>query len=203
MFNFLKNAIFRGLVVLIPVVILYVTIRELLQLMVALATPIADLFPAGTFDHQKETEIIAALLVAGTALLLGLLASAKPSRLAGKWVEDRTLNHLPMYRMLKSFVAAFLALEGEDSFKPGLLSNSDGSREPCYVIEDRGYDQVVIMKPWTPTPFAGSLLIVQKSQVEILPLTLDEFSLSLTHFGLGLVDQIAEHSRRGLEKPGE
>ncbi len=68
MFNFLKNAIFRGLVVLIPVVILYVTIRELLQLMVALATPIADLFPVGTFDHQKETEIIAALLVAGTAL---------------------------------------------------------------------------------------------------------------------------------------
>ena len=92
MFNFLKNAIFRGLVVLIPVVVLYVTIRELLQLMVALATPIADLFPAGTFDHQKETEIIAALLVVGTALLLGILASVKPSRLAGKWVEDRTLK---------------------------------------------------------------------------------------------------------------
>ena len=203
MFNFLKTAIFRGLVVLIPVVILYVTIRELLQLMVALATPIADFFPVGTFDHQKETEIIAALLVVGTALLLGLLASAKPSRLVGKWVDDRTLNHLPMYRMLKSFVAAFLALEGEDTFKPGLLSNSDGSREPCYVIEDRGYDQVVIMKPWTPTPFAGSLAIVKKSQVEILPLSLDEFSISLTHFGLGLLDQIAEHSRDGLEKPGK
>jgi len=203
MFNFLKNAIFRGLVVLIPVVVLYVTIRELLQLMVALATPIADLFPSGTFDHQKETEIIAALLVVGTALFLGILASVKPSRLAGKWVEDRTLNHLPMYRMLKSFVAAFLALEDEDSFKPALLSNSDCTREPCYVIEDRGYNQVVIMKPWTPTPFAGSLMIVKKSQVEILPLTLDEFSLSLTHFGLGLADQIAEHSRGGLEKPGE
>jgi uncharacterized membrane protein len=200
MLNFLKNAIFRGLVVLIPVVVLYVTIRELLQLMVALATPIADLFPVGTFDHQKETEIIAALLVAGTALLLGILAAAKPSRLAGKWVEDRTLNHLPMYRMLKSFIAAFLSIEGEESFKPALLNNEDGSREPCYLIEDRGYDQVVIMKPWTPTPFAGSLLIVRKSRIEILPLSLDEFSLSLTHFGLGLVDQVAEHSQAGAGK---
>ena len=71
-----------------------------------------------------------------------MLAMAKPSRLAGKWVEDRTLNHLPMYRMLKSFVAAFLAIEGEESFKPALLSNEDGSRKPCYVIEDKGYDQV-------------------------------------------------------------
>jgi len=118
-------------------------------------------------------------------------------------VEDRTLNHLPMYRMLKSFVAAFLSLEEEESFKPALLSNEDGSRLPCYVIEDRGYDQIVIMTPWTPTPFAGSLLLVNKSQVEILPLTLDEFSLSLTHFGLGLADQIAEHSRVDIEKPSE
>ena len=203
MFKFLKNTIFRGLVILIPVVILYVTIRELLQLMVALATPIADLFPPGTFDHQQETEIIAALLVAATALLLGMLAMAKPSRLAGKWVEDRTLNHLPMYRMLKSFVAAFLAIEGEESFKPALLNNEDGSREPCYVIEDKGYDQVVIMKPFTPTPFAGSLLIVSKSRIEILLLSLDEFSLSLTHFGLGLVDQVAEHSKTGAGESHE
>ena len=87
--------------------------------------------------------------------------------------------------------------------QPALLNNSDGSREPCYMIEDRGYDQVVIMKPWTPTPFAGSLLIVNKSQVEILPLSLDEFSLSLTHFGLGLADQIAEHSPDAFEKPNE
>jgi uncharacterized membrane protein len=203
MFNFLKNTIFRGLVVLIPVVILFITIRELLQIMVQMATPIADLFPADTFDHAKETEIIAALLVAGSAFLVGLLAMARPTQLAGKWLEDRTLNLLPMYRMLKSFIAAFLSIEGEESFKPALLNNEDGSREPCYLIEDRGYDQVVIMKPWTPTPFAGSLLIVRKSQIEILPLSLDEFSLSLTHFGLGLVDQVAEHSRAGAGESHE
>jgi len=40
-------------------------------------------------------------------------------------------------------------------------------------------------------------LIVSKSRIEILPLSLDEFSLSLTHFGLGLVDQVAEHSKTG------
>ncbi len=55
----------------------------------------------------------------------------------------------------------------------------------------------------TDTRLPAPWLIVKKSQVEILPLTLDEFSLSLTHFGLGLVDQIAEHSRDGLEKPGK
>jgi len=59
MFNFLKNALVRGLVILIPLVILYVTFRELLEIMVGIATPIADLFPADTFSHESETEIIA------------------------------------------------------------------------------------------------------------------------------------------------
>ena len=38
MLKILKNAFLRGLVILIPVVVLYVTLRELLELMVAMAT---------------------------------------------------------------------------------------------------------------------------------------------------------------------
>ena len=48
MFKFLKNALMRGLVILVPLVILYVTFRELLEIMVGIATPIADLFPEDT-----------------------------------------------------------------------------------------------------------------------------------------------------------
>lgn len=44
----------------------------------------------------------------------------------------------------------------------------------------------VVMQPWTPTPFAGSVKVVPCSQVDLVPVTLDEYSLALTHFGLGL-----------------
>jgi len=201
MFSFLKNAFLRGLVFLIPIVVVFITVRELLQLMVVMATPIADLFPEDTFDAENETEIIAALLIVGTALVLGLMAAAKPVHRAGKWLEDRTLNKLPMYRMLKSFTAAFLNIGEEGTFKPAILHGGDGSSEPVYLVEDRGYDQVVVMQPWTPTPFAGSLKMVGKEQVEILPVTLDEYSLCLTHFGLGLADLVAEHSKSRTANP--
>ena len=101
---------------------------------------------------------------------------------------------LPDTQELQSFLAAFLGMGNEDTFKPALLTNDDGVREPVYVIEDKGFDHVVVMQPWTPTPFAGALKIVPKEKVELLPITLDEFSLSLTHFGLGLADIVAEHS---------
>jgi uncharacterized membrane protein len=190
MFSFIKNSLFKGLVILIPAVLIYVTIRELVELMIQLATPIADLFPEGFILEDDPIELIAFLLIVATAFLLGLFWSAGPTRRAADWVESRTLNYLPMYRMMKSLVAAFLDLDEQESFKPACLRGEDGSLEPIYVIEEHEGDMLVIMQPWTPTPFAGSVKVVPRDRVELVPVTLDDFSLSLTHFGIGLSENL-------------
>lgn len=190
MLSFLKNAIIKGLIILIPIVVLYITLRELFQLTVAFATPIADLFPADTFAYENKEEIIAILLILGTAFVLGAMSMLKPARLLGASIESKVLDALPMYRMLKSLVAAFLNMEDEDSFKPGFLNASDGSKEPVYVIESRRDGLMVVMSPWSPTAFAGSVKVVRSEQVELVATTLDEFSLAVTHFGLGISDML-------------
>jgi len=190
MFSFFKNAIVRGLVILIPVVVLYITLRELVEIMIGFATPIADLFPQGYFREDDSTELIAIILILVTTLILGLIWSIKPTRAAARWLEDKTLNKVPMYRMLVSLVAAFLNLEDEESFKPAQLRHADGMLEPVFVIEEHGEDMYVIMQPWTPTPFAGALKVVPRDRVDLIPVTLDEYSLALTHFGLGLSDAL-------------
>ena len=62
------------------------------------------------------------------------------------------------------------------------------------MVEDGGKGLSVVMCPWSPTPFAGSVKVVQSDRLEILPVTLDEFSLALTHFGLGMSDVIQKKS---------
>jgi hypothetical protein len=42
-----------GLFVLLPILLLYLLLAEALDLIVALATPIADLFPEGTFGKVE------------------------------------------------------------------------------------------------------------------------------------------------------
>jgi uncharacterized membrane protein len=190
MFKFLKNALVRGLVVLIPVVLVYLTLRELFEAMIALATPIADLMPTGFIQKNDPEKLIAVILILLTALLLGLIWSAGPTRRAAEWLESRSLNHVPMYRMMKSLVGAFLNLEEEDSFKPACWRHDDGSMEPVFVIGEHGEDMLVVMQPWTPTPFAGSVRVVPRDQVDLIPVTLDEYSLALTHFGLGLSEAL-------------
>ena len=161
MINFIKSALVNGLVILLPVVLVFLAIKEILAMLVGIATPIADLFPEGTFDHIKETEIIAVLLIAGLAIFLGVISKLKAGRAIGRGIERYTLNKVPMYRMLKSLVGAFLDLETEESFKPALLENASGDLEPVYIIEDRGRPRIVVLIPWAPTAFAGSVKLVQ------------------------------------------
>ena len=192
MINFLKSALVNGLAMLLPVVLVFLAIREIFELLVNVATPIADLFPPGTFDHVRETEILAVLLIAGLAILLGILSKLKAGRVLGHSIEKHTLNKIPMYRMLKSLVGAFLNLESEESFKPAFIENDSGDLDPAYVIEDRGRPRVVVLIPWAPTAFAGSVKLVNRERVHYLDVTLDEFSLSLTHLGTGMSELLPE-----------
>ena len=194
MFKFLKNALVRGLVILIPVVLVYLTLRELFDVMIALATPIADLISTDWIGDNDPLKLIALVLIVLVALILGLIWSAKPTRRAAEWLESRSLNHLPMYKIMKSLVGAFLNLEDEDSFKPACWRHDDGSLEPVFVIGEHGQDMLVVMQPWTPTPFAGSVRVVPRSQVDLVPVTLDEYSLALTHFGLGLSEALQKRA---------
>ena len=190
MFNFLKTALVRGLVILIPLVLIYLTLRELLEVMIAVATPIADFVPADWINRDDPEKLVALVLILLTALTLGLIWTARPTRRIAEWLESRSLDHLPMYRIMKSLVGAMLDLDDEEAFKPACWHHDDGSIEPIFVIGEHGKDMLVVMQPWTPTPFAGSVRVVQRSQVELVPVTLDEYSLSLTHFGLGLSEAL-------------
>lgn len=196
MFRFLKNAIVRGLVVLIPLVLVYLTLRELFEAMLALATPIAELMPTGWIKKEDPEGLIALILILLVTLTLGLIWSARPTRRAAEWLESRSLNYVPMYRIMKSLVGALLDLEEEDSFKPASWRHDDGSLEPIFVIGEHGPDMYVVMQPWTPTPFAGSVKVVPRKQVDLVPVTLDEYSLALTHFGLGLSEALQKGESR-------
>jgi len=194
MINYFKSAIVNGLVILIPLVLVLLAIKEIIELMIAVATPIADMFPEDTFDSIHETEILAALLILGTAFIFGVLSKIRAGRALGRVIEKYSLNRIPMYRMLKSLVGAFLNIEDEDSFKPAFCENDSGEMEPCYVIEDRGRPRVVALFPWAPTAFAGSVKLVPRESIHYLPVTLDEFSLSLTHLGVGMSELLPEHT---------
>ena len=182
--EFLKTTILGGLFVLLPVLLFYLLLTEVLQAIVGLATPIADLFPKDTFDQAKAPLLIALVLLVGMSFLIGVAMRSPRGRRFGTWIERNTFGRLPMYNALKSIFAGFIREKDQNAFRPALLKSSDG-QELAYVVEDLGNDKVTVLIPWAPTPFAGSVKIVDRDRVELLDKDLGEFTKVLSLWGVG------------------
>ena len=201
MLNWFKHAFFKGLIVLIPLVLLWITLRELVELLIAFAQPIADFLPPDTLEWIEEPEFVAPILIVVFALILGGLASIPVVRKAGAWVEGHTLGYLPFYRMIKTFVTAFLEVENTSSFRPALILDDEGGAQPCYIIEEsEDQPNVVVLVPWSPASFAGSVKLVPKQRIRRLDLTFDELSLKLANFGLGMNSVLELQDSAGTDK---
>jgi uncharacterized membrane protein len=183
--TFFKLTALGGLLVLLPVLLFILLLTEIVQMVVGLATPIADLFPAGTFDDAKNPVILAIILLVGASLLIGFAMKSKAAQRLGNWIEEKTVNKLPIYRFVKSLVSGLVGAEKTGSFKPALFDAGNGQREIVYLVEDLGDGGFTALFPHAPTGFAGQVKIVSKDRIAPLDASLGDVSLVLNHMGLG------------------
>jgi uncharacterized membrane protein len=183
--EFLKTSLTGGLFILLPLVLFYLLLSELLEVVVALATPIADLFPKGTFDQVKMPVIIGIILIIGASFLFGLaLRSAILSRF-GLWIERTLLDRLPLYNAVKRLGRGLMGAQEDSAFRSAIYSFSSGEKEIVYLIEDHGDGQMTILFPWAPASFAGSVKIVSADRIEILEASFGDASRVIAHWGVG------------------
>lgn len=188
--NFLKTTLLGGLFVLLPLILLWLGLSEIAGLLVAMATPIADLFPAGVFDKQTAPAVVAVILLVGASFILGLAARSALINRLGRQFEGGVLDKVPMYRMLKIISSALIDAEKSD-VSPAIISDGSGGGDPCYVMEKHQDGRATVLLPWSPASFAGSIKVVQQSDLEILDCSIDEFSRSLSQMGIGVEECIS------------
>jgi uncharacterized membrane protein len=186
--EFLKTCLLGGLFVLLPLLLFYLLFSELMGVIVALATPIADLFPKGTFDKLSNPVIIAILLLMGTSFIFGLALRSHKLTQFGSWCERATLMRLPLYKAVKQLSRGLVDAESDGAFKSGLLEADDGTTELVYIIEEHSDGKLTILVPWAPAGFAGSVKVVSTGRVTRLDAGIGDASRVLAHWGVGMSD---------------
>lgn len=111
--QFLKTCAMGGLLVLLPLLILYLILAEVVQIVVALATPIADLFPAGTFDKIGHPVLLALVLTLVVLFVLGLALRVAILHRVGGWAERSLLARVPAYTAIKHLSRGFAGVGDE------------------------------------------------------------------------------------------
>ena len=186
--EFLTTSLRGGLLVLLPLVLFYLLMDEIIELLVALATPIADLFPGGLFDDLQLPGLIALILLVGASFVFGLALRSSNLRRFGSWLEETLLGKLPIYKAVKRLSQGLLGAKEDGVFKPAVLHSENGEREIVYMIEEDGKGQVTVLVPWAPASFAGSLKIMSRDRIELLDSNLGDTSRVLSHWGVGTFD---------------
>ena len=189
--EFIKTTILGGLFVLLPIIILYLALGEAMGVLVAMATPFADLFFPGSFEDTQFPVLIALALLICVSFILGLFMLSETSRKFGNWIERTILGRLPVYNAIKSLTTGFSDSQQESAFKPALLKSADGEKELVYIVEDHGDGNLTVMLPWTPTPFAGVIKIVLKERVEPLDASMKKVTEALSQWGIGTKNLLA------------
>jgi uncharacterized membrane protein len=193
---FLKTTIVGGLFVLLPLALFYLLLAEILGLVVAIATPIADMFPKETFDEVKLPVILALVLILLVSFLFGLAIRSSLLRRFGLWIERTLLGALPLYNAIKRLSTGLLGARDTAAFRPAVLHSSDGEREIVYVVEEHSDGGLTILVPWAPTAFAGSVKIVSRDRVEMLDTSLGDASRALSCWGVGVRDLLEKPDNR-------
>jgi hypothetical protein len=103
--------------------------------------------------------------------------------------------------MLRSVSNSFLDSDSA-TFVPALLVQSDGSSDPCYIVEEFGDGMATIMLPWSPTSFAGSIKIVPVSSLQRLECSFDEYSRALGLMGVGVSNCVQRPAKPSLQADG-
>ena len=70
--EFLKTCLVGGLFGLLPLLLFFLLFSELMGIIVALATPTADLFPDESFENLSDPLFVAIPLLLGAAFIFGL-----------------------------------------------------------------------------------------------------------------------------------
>ena len=181
--GFLKTTAAGGFFVIFPLILFYLLLAQILELIVGMATPIADLvFPKGTFDEATAPVLVAIPILLGASFVVGIAMRSENGRRFGNWIERNTIGKLPLYLAVKELARGFA---GDEAFRPALLRNSEHEQEIVYVIEDHEDGRRTVLVPWAPASFAGSLKIVSGERIEMLDSNLADVSRILSQWGVG------------------
>jgi len=185
--GFLKTTIGGGLIVLLPALLFCLLIYEMLQLLVALASPIAILLQEGGLDKVSNPILVALVLLAGASFLVGLAMQSDAGRRFGEWFEKHTLHRFPIYAALKRLTRGFTDTQEGKTFMPALLEIDSGIQEIVYVVEASPDGIAAVMVPHSPAAFSGPVKIVDRERLTLLDTNIGDLSRSLSHWGVGTV----------------
>jgi len=185
-FESVKQTFINGLISLIPVVaLLWLCSGFIGEIFTTISTINNSTFIS---NNGGLLLLIPLLIIALIALILlsGLLVRHTIFKRIDEWFEQKIMNLIPGYGILKSMVEEKVS-PTKNLVNKAVLVSFENSKK-LGVLTDKNEEFGVVFFPNNTLTGGGSIHLITMDKIEILPISLDDLDDIITKDGKGLLD---------------
>jgi uncharacterized membrane protein len=163
----------RGFFILLPFLIAYLMLGQLVDMLLALTQPLIDVMPGILIKTEGWRRLVAFGVLIVICIVVAQIAHTRLARRFGSWFEGAVMSRFPPYAVLKS-LSARLSGQEDDKLLPALMTVAPDTRMLVAVVEELKDGNVTVFVPMAPTPGLGFLQIVSPSKLDKLECSMSD-----------------------------
>ncbi len=158
-FRFVGTSIIGGLLIILPIYLAVILLVAVGGKVVGLLRPLAKLVP----ETVPYPGVLVGVLAVLVCFVAGLLVRSFPRSSLGRGLEEKVLERLPGYSMLRMATRSMFG-EQRDGLQLALVEMEDGLVVGV-VVERHAVGWVTVFVPGTPAPASGAVYLFPEGKV--------------------------------------
>ncbi|HET9037313.1 MAG TPA: DUF502 domain-containing protein [Myxococcaceae bacterium] len=177
--RFLGTTLLGGLLVILPIYLAVLATLAIGKKLIGILAPLAKLLPEGV----PHPDVVVALLTVLVCFVAGLVAAGFPRTSVGRGFEEKVLERLPGYSMLRMATRSLFG-DAKAGLQIALVEMEDGLVVGV-IVERHPIGWVTVFVPSTPAPASGSVYLFPETKVHAVDLPLGVGLKAASRYGRG------------------
>ncbi|MDZ7764507.1 MAG: DUF502 domain-containing protein [Melioribacteraceae bacterium] len=184
--QFIKTTFVGGFLIVLPIMILLIVLNWMFQSLTAYIRPITNLLIETAQVNEFVASFFAVFLIVLVFFLVGLIVKTKMGKVSVAAFENRFLSKIFGYRIIKETVLQIFG-EEKNVFKAVALVKLFGNETlmTAFVTDEHPDGSYTVFIPSGPAPTAGFVYHVQKKQITIVNIPVDQALRTILSLGGG------------------
>lgn len=193
--NFLSTSLLGGLVVILPIIILFFFIRWIFNLVTNVIQPLTTLVVTQSQLQETVADALVIAIILGTCFVVGVFVRTRLGSFLYVTVENRALKIAPGYSLIKETVVQILGSSRKSLFSSVALVQLFGNDTLASAfITDRHPDgSYTVFVPTGPNPTSGNIFHLKAKYVHPVNVPVEDALRSIISCGVGSTKLIEAH----------
>ena len=172
-----------------PFAVLVIILGKVLHVIRGVIDPIAERIPVQSVIGLETHRILTVAVLIFVCFLAGLFAQTRPAKELLGWLESTLLSNIPGYSFVKSLGEEVAGANAARSNTP-ILARFDDAWQIGFLVERIPEGRVAVFIPDAPSPWSGSVLIMDEERVKPLEVPSASTLKSLKRLGEGTAELV-------------